>query len=79
MTPTLIVLTGAASGIGNQLLATFSACQVPMILVDLDAGKLEALAQGSKSIAWVDGDVAQESTWLRAIKKPRRWGYRYPI
>ncbi len=69
MNPTLIVLTGAASGIGKQLLATFSGRQFPMILVDLDSGKLEALAQGSKSIAWVDGDVAQESTWLRVMKK----------
>ena len=69
MNPTLIVLTGAASGIGKQLLATFSARQIPMILVDLAAGKLETLAQDSKSIAWVDGDVAQEETWLRVMKK----------
>ena len=74
MNPTLIVLTGAASGIGNQLLATFSARQVPMILVDLDAGKLENLAQGSKSIGWVDGDVAQESTWLRVLEAAKKMG-----
>ena len=39
MNPTLIVLTGAASGIGKQLLATFLDRQVPLILVDLDAEK----------------------------------------
>ena len=72
MNPTLIVLTGAASGIGNQLLATFSARQVPMILVDLDADKLENLAQGSKSVGWVDGDVAQESTWLRVLDAAKK-------
>jgi NADP-dependent 3-hydroxy acid dehydrogenase YdfG len=60
MNPTLIVLTGAASGIGKQLLATFLDRQVPLILVDLDAGKLENLAQDSKSVDWVDGDVAQQ-------------------
>jgi 3-oxoacyl-[acyl-carrier protein] reductase len=74
MDPNLIVLTGAASGIGKQLLANFSAQQVPMILVDLDAGKLETLAQGSKFVGWVDGDVAQESTWLRVVEKAQEMG-----
>ena len=74
MNPTLIVLTGAASGIGYQLLVTFSARQVPLILVDLDAGKLENLAQGSKSVDWVDGDVAQESTWMRVLEAAKKMG-----
>jgi 3-oxoacyl-[acyl-carrier protein] reductase len=74
MNPTLIVLTGAASGIGKQLLATFSARQVPLILVDLDAGKLETLAQGSKSVGWVDGDVAQEATWVRVLEAAKKMG-----
>ena len=74
MNPTLIVLTGAASGIGKQLLATFTARQVPMILVDLDAGKLEQLAQGNKSVAYVDGNVAEESTWLRVIDSAKKMG-----
>jgi 3-oxoacyl-[acyl-carrier protein] reductase len=74
MTPTLIVLTGAASGIGKQLLATFLNRQIPLILVDLDASKLETLAQGSSSIAWVDGDVAQESTWFRVVETAKKLG-----
>jgi 3-oxoacyl-[acyl-carrier protein] reductase len=74
MTPTLIVLTGAASGIGKQLLATFLERRVPLILVDLDASKLETLAQGSSSIAWVDGDVAQESTWFRVVETAKKLG-----
>jgi 3-oxoacyl-[acyl-carrier protein] reductase len=74
MTPTLIVLTGAASGIGKQLLATFLERRVPLILVDLDASKLETLAQGSSSIAWVDGDVAQESTWFRVVETAKKSG-----
>ncbi len=74
MTPTLIVLTGAASGIGKQLLATFLERQIPLILVDLDASKLETLAQGSSSIAWVDGDVAQEATWMRVVDTAKKMG-----
>ena len=74
MNPTLIVLTGAASGIGKQLLATFLNRQIPLILVDLDAGKLDNLAQGNKSIAWVDGDVAKEATWLRVIDAAKKMG-----
>jgi len=74
MNPTLIVLTGAASGIGKQLLATFLNRQIPLILVDLDASKLETLAQGSSSIAWVDGDVAQESTWFRVVETAKKLG-----
>jgi 3-oxoacyl-[acyl-carrier protein] reductase len=72
MNPSLIVLTGAASGIGKQLFATFLDRQAPMILVDLDAGKLENLAQGNKSVACVDGNVAEESTWLRVIDSAKK-------
>ena len=74
MKPTLIVLTGAASGIGKQLLATFLDRQVPMILVDLEANKLENLAQGNKPVAWVDGDVAQEATWFRVVETAKKLG-----
>lgn len=74
MNTSLIVLTGAASGIGKQLLATFLARQVPMILVDLEADKLENLAQGSKYVAWVDGDVAQEATWVRVVETAKKLG-----
>jgi hypothetical protein len=41
--------------------------KIPLILVDLDAEKLENLAQGSEVVAWVDGDVALESTWFRVV------------
>lgn len=74
MNPSLIVLTGAASGIGKQLLATFLARYIPMILVDLDAEKLEQLAQGNKSVVCVDGNVAEESTWLRVIDSAMKMG-----
>ena len=74
MTPTLIVLTGAASGIGKQLFTTFLTHQVPLILVDLDAVKLENLAQGNKSVSWVEGDVAQEATWLDVLTAAKKMG-----
>jgi len=45
-----------------------------MILVDLDAGKLETLSQESKIVTWVDGDVAQESTWLLVVEKAKEMG-----
>lgn len=74
MNPSLIVLTGAASGIGKQLFSTFLIRQVPMILVDLDADKLETLVQGSRSVAWVDGDVAQEATWMHVLAAAQKMG-----
>ncbi len=74
MIPTLIVLTGAASGIGKQLLVTFFDRQIPLILADLDAGKVEELADGKQSVAWVAGDVAQEATWLRVLATAKNMG-----
>ena len=74
MNPSLIVLTGASSGIGKQLFSTFLTRQVPLILVDLDVKKLEGVAQGNKSVACVDGDVAQEATWIRVLDAAKKMG-----
>jgi len=74
MNPTLIVLTGAASGIGKQLVHTFLERKIPLILVDLDAEKLENLAQGSAAVLGVDGDVAQEATWFRVVETAKKLG-----
>ena len=74
MNTSLIVLTGASSGIGKQLFSTFLTRQVPLILVDLDVKKLEGVAQGNKSVACVDGDVAQEATWIRVLDAAKKMG-----
>ncbi|MDA0313686.1 MAG: SDR family NAD(P)-dependent oxidoreductase [Bacteroidetes bacterium] len=75
MNPTLIVLTGAASGIGKQLLYTFLERKVPLILVDLDACNLENLVQGQESVFWVDGDVALQRTWERVLDTAENSGF----
>jgi 3-oxoacyl-[acyl-carrier protein] reductase len=74
MNPTLIVLTGAASGIGKQLVHAFLERKIPLILVDLDAEKLENLTHGSEAVGWVDGDVAQEATWYRVVETVKKLG-----
>jgi len=74
MKPTLIILTGAASGIGNHLFQTFVGGRVPLIIVDLDAKKLELLAQGKEDVFWVGGNVAEEATWLRVLAAAKKVG-----
>jgi len=74
MKPTLIVLTGAASGIGKQLSHTFLERKIPLILVDLDAPILSNLANGHKSVFWISGDVAQVATWERVLALAEKSG-----
>jgi 3-oxoacyl-[acyl-carrier protein] reductase len=71
MITTLIVITGAASGIGRQLFFKFRDQKIPMILVDLDAEKLDAQTLETAEAHFVQGSVSEEKTWDRVIAKAK--------
>jgi len=75
MKPTLIVLTGAVSGIGRALFSTFSQRQIPMILLDLEEEKLKKMAEGLPFVDWVAGSVAEPSTWATVLEKGSKSGF----
>lgn len=75
MKPTLIVLTGAASGIGRALFSTFSQRHTPMILLDLEEEKLKKMAEGLSFVEWVAGSVAEPSTWTTVLEKGSKSGF----
>lgn len=68
MDPTLIVITGAASGIGLQLARHFQKEQVPMVLIDLHRGPWGNLASFPPTCHFLEGDVSQAATWDRVIE-----------
>lgn len=70
MDPTLIVITGAASGIGFQLARHFQGNNLSLILVDLNLGPLENSFSSSK-IHLIGGDVAKEETWHQVLEKAK--------
>ena len=72
MKTTLVVITGAASGIGRQLFLKFKDQNIPMILVDLDAEKLVSLAKDTVDVHLIVGSVANTDTWERVIAKGKQ-------
>ena len=71
MDPTLIVITGAASGIGFQLAHYFEKKNSPLILLDLNGARLRALFASKSNVHLVAGDVSKEDTWQGVIAKAK--------
>jgi 3-oxoacyl-[acyl-carrier protein] reductase len=71
MDPTLIVITGAASGIGLQLARYFELKNVPLLLVDIQGEELERLFHSKNSTHLLSGNVAKESTWNEVLEKAK--------
>ena len=71
MTPTLLVVTGAASGIGLQLARYFHTIQIPMILIDLDELKLRDLFSPERNHL-IGGDVSKELTWQKVLEMQKK-------
>ena len=71
MMTSLIVISGAASGIGRQLFLNFKDQQIPMILVDLDFVKIESEVKNSHFTHLVAGSVAAADTWESVIAKAK--------
>jgi 3-oxoacyl-[acyl-carrier protein] reductase len=69
MEPTLIVITGAASGIGLQLARHFGKTGLPLILLDVNEGPLERDFSSGNSIQLIAGDVSKAETWQKVLEK----------
>lgn len=67
MAPILLVITGAASGIGLQLARHFVSHQLPLILLDNQKEKLLEHFQEAKNVQLVVGDASKEATWQEVI------------
>jgi 3-oxoacyl-[acyl-carrier protein] reductase len=72
MDPILLVITGAASGIGLQLAQHFASSQIPLILLDNQEEKLQAHFSNSKNVHLIAGDVSKEPTWLQVLQTARK-------
>lgn len=71
MTPSLIVITGAASGIGLHLARYFQNQGFPLILIDLNEEQLKSHFFTESHIHLLPGDVSKEETWNRVISKAK--------
>lgn len=68
MNPNLIVITGAASGIGYDLASLFNLKGYSLILIDLNEAALAENFTESSRLQLLSGDISKASTWLHAIE-----------
>lgn len=69
MKPSLIVITGAASGIGYQLARHFEKSGLPLILLDVNENLLESDFSSENSIKRIAGDVSKIETWQKVLQE----------
>lgn len=74
MNPTLILITGAASGIGLNLATNLFEKNFPLILIDLNPSKILERFHGNPSVKILSGDVSKSETWFRAIETAKTLG-----
>lgn len=67
MNPTLLIITGAASGIGLELASYFAKLSTNLILIDTDEKTLKESFQENEQISLIAADITQEDTWNKAI------------
>jgi len=65
---TLIVLTGAGSGIGLQLARHFAKNQIPLILVDVNVDQLLPDFSSNEYAHFIVGDVSKIDTWQKVVE-----------
>jgi len=75
MGPTLILITGAASGIGLNLATSLFGKKIPLILVDLNPSGIQKRFQGNPSVIIISGDVSKSETWFQAIEMAKTLGF----
>ncbi len=68
MNPSLIIITGAASGIGKELSLYFQMVEVPLILIDKSEELLNEFFGLDAGILLLAGDVSNEDTWHTCIR-----------
>lgn len=72
MNPTLLVITGAGSGIGLNLSLNFIQKKTPVILVDNNEQTLLSNFQENENTHMLVGNVAEESLWDQVIELAKR-------
>lgn len=74
MNPTLILITGAASGIGLNLATNLFEKNFPLILIDLNPSEILLRFQGNPSVKILSGDISKSETWFQAIEVAKTLG-----
>ncbi|MBV8100685.1 MAG: SDR family oxidoreductase [Verrucomicrobia bacterium] len=69
--PDVVVVSGAASGLGLELCQLLAGSGVTTIGIDRDQGSPQL--EGSKHYRHVQGDVSKQEVWLEAVKLVRSY------
>lgn len=74
MDPTLILISGAGSGIGFHLAQTFHQKEIRLILLDLQMKALQEKFAEFSNVRLLQGDVSKPETWISAIEIAKSLG-----
>lgn len=74
MNPTLILITGAASGIGLNLATTLFGKSFPLILIDLNPSEILERFKENPSVKILSGDISKSETWFQSIEVAKTLG-----
>ncbi|RIW18721.1 SDR family oxidoreductase [Algoriphagus lacus] len=74
MDPTLILITGAGSGIGLNLADALSQKEIPLLLIDINITGLLEKFKSRPSVQVLSGDVSKAETWFQAIEIAKNLG-----
>ncbi|GMQ26336.1 SDR family NAD(P)-dependent oxidoreductase [Algoriphagus sp. oki45] len=75
MRPSLLILTGAASGIGLHMARKCYQAQIPMILIDIRENELKDEFGEKERIKLLVGSVSDPETWNRALVLAKEWSF----
>ncbi|GMQ28101.1 SDR family oxidoreductase [Algoriphagus confluentis] len=75
MRPSLLILTGAASGIGLHMARKCYQAQIPMILIDIRENELKDEFGEKERIKLLVGSVSDSETWNRALVLAKEWSF----
>lgn len=74
MDPSLILITGAGSGIGLHLASSLFDKGCTLLLVDLSIAEIEKEFNGKSAVHVLTGDISKMETWFQAIEMAKNLG-----